>query len=194
MLAKQDELIRRIGPQLRAVRQRNGITLAELSVETGISTSTLSRLESGKRRADLELLISLALAHRVSLDELMGPVLGADPRVTAEAKVHDGMTVLPLSRGKCALQAYKIEIPSRRPHPKPDLRVHDGYEWLYVLSGQLRLLLDGRDLTLHPGEAAEFNTRLPHWFDRAGSESVEFLSLFGPQGQRMHVRARPLTG
>ena len=39
--------------------------------------------------------------------------------------------------------------------------------------------------------AAEFDTRVPHWFGSAGEGPVEFLSLFGPQGERMHVRARP---
>jgi len=46
-------------------------------------------------------------------------------------------------------------------------------------------------LVRRAGEAAEFNTRLPHWFDRAGKDAVELLSLFGPQGERIHVRARP---
>lgn len=41
------------------------------------------------------------------------------------------------------------------------------------------------------GEAAEFDTRLPHWFGAIGDHPAEVLSLFGPQGERMHVRARP---
>jgi hypothetical protein len=44
---------------------------------------------------------------------------------------------------------------------------------------------------LPAGEAAEFDTRVPHWFGSVNGEAVEFLSLFGPQGERMHVRARP---
>ncbi|HWM05340.1 MAG TPA: cupin domain-containing protein, partial [Actinophytocola sp.] len=67
----------------------------------------------------------------------------------------------------------------------------EGYEWLYVLSGRLRLLLADHDVVLGPGEAAEFETRLPHWFGAAGQEPVEILSLFGKQGERMHVRAKP---
>jgi hypothetical protein len=55
-------------------------------------------------------------------------------------------------------------------------------------------VLGEHDLVLHAGEAAEFDTRVPHWFDRAGAEAVELLSLFGPQGERMHVRARPAKG
>ncbi|WP_217638101.1 hypothetical protein [Geodermatophilus poikilotrophus] len=42
-----------------------------------------------------------------------------------------------------------------------------------------------------PGEIAEFDTRLPHWFGPAGDQPVEILSLLGPQGERIHVRAAP---
>jgi quercetin dioxygenase-like cupin family protein len=89
------------------------------------------------------------------------------------------------------LQAYKLVIPTSRARQEPDLQVHEGYEWLYVLSGQLRIVLGEHDLLLRAGEAAEFDTRVPHWFGRAGAAPVELLSLFGPQGERMHVRARP---
>jgi hypothetical protein len=54
-----------------------------------------------------------------------------------------------------------------------------------------RLVLGEHDLVMTAGEAAEFGTRVPHWFGNAGPDSVEFLSLFGPQGERMHVRVRP---
>ena len=62
-----------------------------------------------------------------------------------------------------------------------------------MLNGRLRLVLGEHDLVLEPGEAAEFDTRVPHWFGRADSEGVEFLSLFGSQGERAHLRARPRT-
>jgi quercetin dioxygenase-like cupin family protein len=58
-----------------------------------------------------------------------------------------------------------------------------------VLNGRLRLVLGEHDLVLTPGEAAEFDTRVPHWFGAAGPGSVEFLSLFGKQGERAHLRA-----
>lgn len=73
----------------------------------------------------------------------------------------------------------------------PDLCTHEGYEWLYVLSGRLRLVLADHDLVLGPGEVAEFDTRLPHWFGTTGEGPVEVLSLFGRQGERLHIRARP---
>ena len=69
--------------------------------------------------------------------------------------------------------------------------MHEGYEWMYVLNGKMRLLLGQQDLVLSPGEAAEFDTRLPHWFGSADGEPVEFLCLFGRQGERAHLRVRP---
>jgi quercetin dioxygenase-like cupin family protein len=74
---------------------------------------------------------------------------------------------------------------------RPELRTHEGYEWIYVLSGRLRLVLADHDIDLAAGEAAEFDTRLPHWFGSTGDAPVEILSLFGPQGERLHVRAKP---
>ena len=62
---------------------------------------------------------------------------------------------------------------------------------MYVLNGSLRLLLGELDLVLGPGEAAVFDTHTPHWFGSADDRPVELLILFGPQGERMHVRARP---
>ncbi|HEY5833208.1 helix-turn-helix domain-containing protein [Streptomyces sp.] len=180
-----------VGPRLRAARLERGVTLAALSAVTGISVSTLSRLESGQRKASLELLLPLARAHRMPLDELVGAPEVGDPRVRAVPRRLARMTVIPLTGRPGALQAYKLIID---PSPPPaEQRAHEGYEWLYVLSGRLRLLLGERDLELRAGEAAEFDTRLPHWFGPAGPEPVEVLSLFGRQGERMHVRARPAS-
>ena len=188
-----DQILASVGPRLRALRQQRDMTLADLSAATSISVSTLSRLESGQRRPNLELLVPLARAYGVPLDELIGPPSGSgDPRVQALPFERRGITYVPLTRRPGWLQAYKLIIPASRVERQPDLQVHEGYEWLYVISGQLRLVLGEHDLVLRSGEAAEFDTRLPHWFDRGGLESVELLSLFGPQGERIHVRARPV--
>ncbi|MGW1160111.1 helix-turn-helix domain-containing protein [Streptomyces sp. NPDC002513] len=184
-----DEVLAGVGPRLRRLRKEREVTLAGLSEATGISVSTLSRLESGLRKPSLELLLPIAQAHEVPLDELVGAPPVRDPRVRGEPIVRYGRTHWPLTRQPGGLQAFKVVEPQRR--LEPDLRTHEGYEWLYVLSGRLRLVLGDRDVVLGPGEAAEFDTRVPHWFGSTGEGPVEFLSLFGPQGERMHVRARP---
>ena len=184
-----DSVLSAVGPRLRALRRQRDVTLAALAETTGISVSTLSRLESGQRRPTLELLLPLASAHGVQIDELVGAPQTGDPRVHIRPVSRPGMTLIPLSRRAGGLQAYKLII-SRRGEP-PEPQAHEGYEWLYVLDGRLRLLLGDRDLELGPGEAAEFSTQVPHWFGSAAGQPVEVLSLFGPQGERAHLRARP---
>ncbi len=181
-----------VGPRLRALRQSTGATLADLSATTGISVSTLSRLESGQRRPTLELLLPLARAHQVPLDDLVPDADTGDPRIHPRPTVRHGVTFLPLTRRPGGVQAYKMILPGADPDaPARELRVHEGYEWLYVLSGAIRLRLGAHDIVLGPGEVAEFDTRTPHLIDNALTTPTETLALFGPQGERMHVRARP---
>jgi len=177
-----------VGTRLRALRRQRETTLGALSATTGISVSTLSRLESGQRRPTLELLLPLARAHGVQLDDLVGAPLTGDPRVHMRPVTRNDMTMIPLSRRPGGVQAYKLIIPARR--DTPTLKTHEGHEWLYVLDGQLRLVLGDQDLVLQPGEAAEFGTQVPHWFGSTGRSAVEVLSLFGRQGERAHLRAR----
>ncbi|KIR66029.1 XRE family transcriptional regulator [Micromonospora harpali] len=186
-----DRALAGVGPRLRALRRQRETTLAELSAATGISVSTLSRLESGARRPTLEQLLPLARAHGVTLDDLVGAPPTGDPRIHLRPVTRHGMIMLPLTRRAGGIQAYKLVIPAGGGRREPDPQTHEGYEWLYVLNGRLRMVLGERDLVLSPGEAAEFDTRVPHWFGAADAGSVEFLSLFGSQGERAHLRARP---
>ncbi|RJQ87838.1 helix-turn-helix domain-containing protein [Amycolatopsis panacis] len=189
-----DEVLSAVGPRLRELRRRAGITLAGLSASTGIPVSTLSRLESGQRRPGLELLLPLAKAYRVPLDDLVVAPATGDPRVYPRPFTRHGMTVVPLTRNPGGLQAFKHIIPAGLTRREPDPRSHEGYHWLYVLSGRLRVMLGDQDLVLTAGEVAEFDTHLPHWFGNADERAVEFLSILGPQGERFHIRARYRPG
>ena len=184
-----DTELGQIAPRLRQARQKKDVTLEELSKSTGISKSTLSRLESGKRKPSLELLLPIAAAHQVPLDELVGAPEVGDPRVRFVPQQRDGRVVVPLTRQAGGLQAWKVVIEPSDEVPK--LRIHEGYEWLYVLAGTMRLMVADHDITMGPGEVAEFDTAVPHWFGAAGDEPVEILSLLGAAGERIHVRAAP---
>jgi len=181
------DLLGAIGPRLRSLRRDRGLTLETLSATTGISVSALSRLESGKRRPTLDLLLPLARAHRVSLDQIVAAPPTGDPRVHLAPRRRKGDVVVPLTEHPGRLQVFK-QVLGPRP---PRLVTHPGYEWLYVLAGELRLILGSSDVTLRPGEVAEFDTHQPHWFGPAGDRAVEILHLFGSLGERARVRTRP---
>lgn len=179
-----------VGRRLRTIRTQRRITLAELEQRTGVSMSTWSRLESGQRRATIELLLPLAREYGVTLDELVGAPETGDPRVHIKPVVRHGTTYIPLTRRAGGLQAYKVIFPPRSEPVAARLMTHEGYEWLYVLSGRLRLILGEQTIVMEPGEAAEFDTRVPHSLGADGAGAVEVISLFGSQGERAHLRAR----
>jgi transcriptional regulator with XRE-family HTH domain len=181
--AAVDRAVADVPARLKAVRTRRGMTLMEVADQTGISKSTLSRLETGQRRPTLELLLALTVTYRVPLDDLVGAPEVGDPRIRLRPGQVKGRTVIPLSREPGSMQAWKIVIPISKVDPEP--RAHDGHEWIYVLSGRVRLVLGADDWVLEPGEVAEFDTTVPHWFGSTGEAPAEMLSIFGRPGERM---------
>lgn len=176
--------LKQVGVRLRAYRHSKGWTLDELAERAMMSPSTLSRLESGKRQASLELLMPLTRQLGIGLDDLVAPEV-PDPRVRRPAIHRDGMVIAPLAPEGSPVGTYKITYPPAGDTPEP--RVHDGYEWLYVLSGRLRLVLGDQELVLTRGEAAEFDTRVPHSMSAAGPRPAQVISIFNDDGVRMHT-------
>lgn len=179
------EELKLVGPRLRAVRHSRGWTLEELAGRARMSVSTLSRLESGKRQASLELLLPLTRLLGVRLDDLVQPET-PDPRVRRPVIRRDGLVIAPLAPESSPIHTYKITYPPAGELPGP--RSHDGYEWLYVLTGKLRLRLGEQDLVLTHGEAAEFDTRIPHSMTATGGRPAQILSIFNDAGARIHTR------
>ncbi len=187
-----DHTMQTVGPRLKSLRLERNITLTDLAEETGISVSTLSRLEAGLRRPTLEQLLPLARAHALTLDDLVAAPPTGNPRINLRPIVNgDGFTVIPLTRRSGGIQAFKFVLRGGSDGAEPVLRTHEGHDWVYVLDGRLRLVLGEHDLILEAGEVAEFDTRTPHWFGATTSGPVEFLSLIGKQGEKAHVRAAP---
>jgi len=185
----EQDVLAGVGPRLRALRRARGATLAGLSAETGLTSSTLSRLETGKLRQTLEQLLPLARAHGVPIEDLVQAPLTGDPRIHLRPVRRFGLTVVPLTRRAGGIQAYKVIYPPADRASPMKLQTHEGYEWFYVLNGHVRFVLGEQDLRLGPGEAAEFDTRMPHAIGSVGSEPAELLTLFGAQGERAHLSA-----
>jgi transcriptional regulator with XRE-family HTH domain len=178
-----------VGARLKRLRTQRGMTLTGVAQATGISKSTMSRLETGQRRPTLELLLALSHAYRVPLDDLVAAPEEGDPRIHLRPGRVKGRTVIPLTRQPDGMQAWKIVIPTSNATPEP--RAHDGHEWIYVLSGHMRFVLGDQDWVLGPGEVVSFDTTMPHWFGSTGDEPAEILSIFGRPGERMTIRTTP---
>ncbi|GGV09183.1 helix-turn-helix domain-containing protein [Streptomyces spectabilis] len=182
-----DDVLAGVGPRLRALRRARNATLAALATETGLTASTLSRLENGKLRPTLEQLLPLARAHGVPLDDLVAAPPTGDPRVHLRPVRRSGLVFVPLTRRPGGIQAYKVIYPPAGQTPTTRRRTHEGYGWFYVLDGHLRFVLGEEEYLLGAGEAVEFDARVPHWIGSADARPAEALVLVGPQGEHPHV-------
>lgn len=160
------------------------MSLDELGERAAMSASSISRIETGKRTLDLDALVALARGLQVSLDTLLAPDANDDVVIRPVPRSGPGVTTWELSRPTGSTVAVKQRIdPSRR---AGDPKVHPGYDWFFVLSGTIRLTLGERTILVGAGEAAEFDTMVPHLFEADGGPA-EIVSLFDRDGQRAHL-------
>jgi quercetin dioxygenase-like cupin family protein len=114
---------------------------------------------------------------------------------TAPFFEREGFRFQPLipEAGPEGLAAVKIVFPANR--TEGEYKEHEGEEWIYILSGRLRLTLGGESTALEPGDAAYFNGLLPHRWDVLGEEDVEMLMVGCSAGAGSSIpgRLHPLT-
>src|SRR5580698_3424809 len=175
------ELLVGLGARLRFLRNQKGWTLAQLSSRTELSEPFLSRLESGLRQPSLAALLTLAQAYSMPLAALLGEAAPASPprvviRAGSSSDHHaNGLQyrVVSGSDPKVNLHALHVTIPPRREHE--DFYSHDGEEWLYVISGRLRLVFEDEEHLLKPGDSAHFEARTPHRLAATGPRGAEVV-------------------
>lgn len=172
-----------LGPRLGALRRERGMSLNTLGAQVGSSASKLSRIETGERRASLELVLRIALVYGITLDEVLGFPGYARHEVPSVRVIHTAdMVVWPLTRSAVTPEPYKVVYSPTDSVPPEPLPAHDGWKWVYVLSGQLRVRLGADDVVLQAGEAIEIDTTQPHWTGSTGQGVTEILMLKGPRG------------
>jgi transcriptional regulator with XRE-family HTH domain len=177
--------LRSFGARLRELRTQRGWTLQDLAAQSGLSKTFLSRLESGDRQASIAAVLTLSRIFDVSLASLFESPLATDPCVIVRQgemaeQTSKGLTYAPLSRAGrfFNVQPMRVRVsPSRR---GKEMYHHDGEEWIYVLSGALTLSLAGRMYDLEPGDAAHFDSRLPHRLSARGTRDAEVLVVASP--------------
>lgn len=179
-----DDIELTVRTRLRSLRTTLGLSLDELAGRAGLSPSTLSRIETGKRTISLDVLVPLARALHVDLDTLLGQTDDKDVVIRPTPSATGGHTTWTLSRPTDSRVAIKMRVePTDR---VPTQQVHPGHDWFFVIDGRVRLLLGDREIIVDAGEAAEFATMTPHALQADGGPA-ELIMIFDRAGQRAHV-------
>jgi len=169
--------------RLNRLRIERGWTLADLSKLTRLSKPYLLRLESGQRQPSLAALLALARTYETPLQSLLdsGSPQGGSPIVIqgnrAQIQRGNGLRYRAISGGGALvnLSAVHVTVPRRR--RQAALSRHDGEELLYVLSGTLNLGFEHESHTLHQGDSAHFDARVPHRLSAAGPDDAQVLMV-----------------
>lgn len=171
--------------RLRSLRTTLGLSLDDLAARTNLSPSTISRIETGKRGISLDILLPLATGLNVGVEALLDMSDDGDVVIRPTPSESSGRTTWALSRPGSDTVAVKTRIEPTTNRPLQ--QVHPGHDWLFVLSGEIVLLLGDREITVSQGEAAEFATMTPHAFIAVGGPA-ELLMIFSRDGEHAHLR------
>jgi transcriptional regulator with XRE-family HTH domain len=182
----EDEVRQRI----RSLRVAKGWSLDELARRSLIGPSTISRIETGRRRIAVDQLVHLARALGTSVDELLASPDHDDVVIRPERDVVNGITHWPLNRvdDPSGRVVAKMRYPASKRRPSP--WVHPGRDWFYVLEGTARLFLGDHEHLVEQGQAADFDTMTPHWIAGYGGP-VEILTIFDRHGEQAHLTPDP---
>ncbi len=186
--ADSDSLSRYLGHTIRELRQHHGLTIAEVAETTGISRGMLSKIENALTATSLETLVKIANALGVSLSTLFrhynSPTGGAQL-----IKSGEGMAVV--RRGTKRGHTYHLLSYHQGPQKQfePFLITmndaaevfptfeHPGFEFIYMLQGQLDYRHGQQTYHLEPGDSLTFAGEIPHGPERLIELPIRFLAI-----------------
>ena len=203
---------KRIGERIRRLRLKKSMGLVELGKHTGLSASFLSQLETGRVVPTLRNLARIAMVFSKDLSYFF------ETEPTAMFRIHKQKDRVRLPQTGVEPPTYFFEslgymVPDRHmdPYfaefvpmartPEPKAHMHPGYEFLYVLEGELELRHGDQETTLAPGDAIYFDSGTPHSYQCAGKAParVIIVTMHQPpaatpmRGVGAQSNVRPLT-
>lgn len=171
-----------IGPRLRQLRAKRGLSLAEVATAAGISVGFLSALERSQMSASVGTLRKLARYYRTNILDFFDPA-ESNPRLVRPTKrkvleAGPGVRMELLAWGNTAMEPHLFRI---KPHAgSGESYTHEGEEFLYVLRGALKIALDGEEYHLKPGDSFYFESTTPHHWKNPGPGETWLLWVNTP--------------
>ena len=189
-----------LGPRLRAIRLRSGISLRELARRLELSPSSISQIETGKQQPSVRTLYALVSEFGVTVDEVLfdqvPPFSDGESAVSSSSPAAAGPGLaVQRAVGRPAISLNSgvtwerlmfwadedvefIEAtyePGGASGPSETLVRHSGHEFGYLLSGTLRVVVGFDEFVLEPGDSITFPSSTPHRLSDEGSEPARAI-------------------
>lgn len=177
-----------LGNMIRDLRKREGLTIADISKQAGISRGMLSKIENGQTATSLETLSRIANALGASLSHLFR-YYNVPTGKARLIKKEELMEVV--RRGTKRGHTYHLLSYDEGPHKQfePFLVVlddaselfqtfeHPGTEFIYILKGQLKYRYGSQTYMLKPGDALTISGEVPHGPEKLIKTPIEMLAI-----------------
>ena len=189
---------KRIGERIKRLRLKKSMGLVELGKHTGLSASFLSQLETGRVVPTLRNLSRIAMVFSKDLSYFF------ETEPNALFRIHRRKERVRLPQTAVTVPTYFFEslgymVPDRHMDPyfaqfvpltkdmEPKAHMHPGFEFLYVLDGELEIHHGDQACTLEPGDAIYFDASTPHSYRCSGSKPADAIIVTTHQTAPAHV-------
>jgi len=173
---------RAIGVRLRQLRIKRRLSLAQVAKEVGISVGFLSALERSHMSASVSTLRKLARFYKTNILDFFDPAESNVRLVTpGKRKVLEagpGVRMELLAWGNTVMEPHLFRIAPRS--GSGESYAHEGEEFLFILQGELQILLEGEEYRLQPGDSFYFESATPHRWSNPGSDETWVLWVNTP--------------
>jgi transcriptional regulator with XRE-family HTH domain len=177
-----------IGKVVRENRTNQGLTIAELAEQSGLSRSMVSKIENGQVSTSLESMVSISRSLGISLSTLFRNFEGQEG-TAQHVKAGTGMEVV--RRGTTKGHTYHLLAYDQGPVKlfEPFLISmddeseifptfeHPGTEFIYMLQGKMEYRHGNRSYLLQPGDAFTFRGSVPHGPERLIKLPIRFITI-----------------
>lgn len=177
-----------IGPRVRALRKSRNWTLEALSHNSGVSFSTISKLENNQVAATFDTMVKVAAALGLTFDELLKPP--ERPQVVGRRSITRAGCGLKFSTPNYDYDVHApelkqkriiplvMEVKNRTVTPAEEWSSHEGEEFIYVLDGSIELHTEFYEpVLLDRGDSAYIDSAMAHAFVNVGEGKAEMLSI-----------------
>lgn len=181
-----------IGIRISQLRTQQGMTLEMLSSLTGFTKGYLSKIENSKRSPPVGSLSRIAHALKTDIAELLQPASAEGSSAISVVRVAERR---PAVRGGTAFGYDYVSLAHTKRHKRMEpflftfpseidkhiFFVHEGEEFLFVLSGKVEWQSGREKLILEPGDSAYFDARTPHRGRSLGGDATALVVVYSPE-------------
>jgi len=178
-----------VGEIIKKLRKSKGLTLLELSQESGVALATLSRIENGKMTGTLDSHMNICKAFEMTLPELYRDLPSSKKTIDVQKSKAKHDVYIHDKKSSSEILASNVQGKKMMPvlvkivkgGQTPGEESKPGVEkFIYILDGKVEANIGNDKYSLTKGDTLYFESSIPHYFRNAGPGEAELLSIASP--------------